>query len=71
MTNRTLTVRLSEEEHEALRAYAFALDDSMNDVVRRAIQSYLAEGDRVEEVDSLLAEARTRYRTALDKLADL
>lgn len=71
MATKALTVRLPEDEHEALRAYAFAVDGSMNDVVRRAVQEFLADPGRAEQVDALLDQARGRYRVALDELADM
>jgi uncharacterized protein (DUF1778 family) len=66
-----LTVRLSPEEHEAVKAYAFVTDTSINDVLRRSVQEFIADKGRGEQVDSLLEQARNRYRVALDKLADL
>ncbi|CAN5221529.1 hypothetical protein BH20ACT9_BH20ACT9_09190 [soil metagenome] len=66
-----LTVRLAHEEYEAVRGYAFATDTSMNDIVRRALREFLAGEGREEEFEAFLTRARSQYRVALDKLADL
>lgn len=66
-----VTLRLSKEEYEALRTFAFVTESSINEVARRALRDFLAAQGRREEFDALLKKARTQYRVALDKLADL
>lgn len=66
-----VTLRLSKEEYEALRTFAFVTSSSINEVARRALRDFLVAKGRSEEFDALLKKARTQYRVALDKLADL
>lgn len=70
MEQRTLTVRMPHDEYETLRGYAFVTDRSMNDVVRDAVGQYLVGDGRREQFETLLENARSTYRVALDKLAD-
>jgi hypothetical protein len=64
-------LRLSSEEHTALRTFAQITGASANDVVRRALREFLAGPGRREEFETLLKQAREDYALALDKLADL
>lgn len=66
-----ITVRLQTEEFEALRAFASLTGRSMNDVIREATTEYLAADGRKAEFEQLLDQVRSRYRVALDKLADM
>ena len=66
-----LNVRVPKDVYDALRTYAYATDNSINEVVMRALADLLASQGRQEEVDSFLEGARKQYRVALDKLADL
>lgn len=66
-----VTLRLSQDEYEALRTFAFVTDSSINEVARRALREFLVTKGREEEFDVLLKKARLQYRVALDKLADL
>jgi hypothetical protein len=66
-----VTLRLSQDEYEALRTFAFVTDTSINEVARRALREFLVTKGREEEFDVLLKKARSQYRVALDKLADL
>jgi hypothetical protein len=70
MVTKALTVRLPEDEHTALRLYAFLSGVSFNDAVVQAVRQFLlSKHDELFEkgIDRL----RTQYRVALDKLADL
>ena len=67
---RTLTIRMPHDEYEALRGYAFVTDRSMNDVACAAVGAYLTGPGRRQQFESLLDDARSTYRAALDKLAD-
>lgn len=69
--SQAVTVRLSQDEYEALRTFAFVTGASINEVARRALREFLVAQGRGEEFDALLKKARTQYRVALDKLADL
>ena len=74
MTNETemqsFPLRLSKEEHAALRGYAHATDTSMNDIARRAVREYLAGSARREHVLAAADKFRDQYAIALEKLAD-
>lgn len=66
-----LTVRISDEEHELLRTYAFHKRSSMNDVVRMAIRAHLSGAEISEGFEELVKNIREQYRIGLDKLKDL
>lgn len=68
---RTLTIRVPEDVHEALRTLAFATNTSINEIAVRALRDHLAHEGHRRAVEAFLAQARRRYRVALDKLADL
>jgi uncharacterized protein (DUF1778 family) len=67
----SMTLRLSEEEHEALKGAAHAFGSSMNDVVRRALREFLSGSARREEFDELLKRTHEQYGRAFEKLADM
>jgi hypothetical protein len=67
----TMSLRLNEEEHEALRGAAYAFGTSMNEVVRRAIREFLTGPARREEIERLFDRANQEYGAAFRKLADL
>lgn len=67
----TMSLRLNEEEHEALRGAAYAFGISMNEVVRRAVRDFLTGPARREEIARLFAQANQEYGAAFRKLADL
>ncbi|MGH7369666.1 MAG: DNA-binding protein [Candidatus Methylomirabilaceae bacterium] len=69
--SQAVTVRLSRDEYEALRTFAFVTESSINEVARRALREFLVTQGRREDFDSLLKKARIQYRVALDRLADL
>jgi predicted transcriptional regulator len=68
---KTLTVRVPEEIHEALRTLAFATNASINELVTRSIALYLSDEGHRQAVESVLRRARGQYRVALGKLADM
>lgn len=68
--NRMLTVRLSQAQHKALRAFAFVANVSRNEVVVRALEDYLKEQGSESTVDALLQEQRARLRQAVRGLDD-
>lgn len=64
-------LRISQEEHAALKTFAAVTGTSANEVARRAIREYLAGTARREEFETVLARSREQYAVALDKLADM
>jgi len=62
-----MTLRLTEEETEALRSYAHDSGRSMQDVAREAIRAYVS--DRTHRRAELLARIVAEDREALDLLA--
>lgn len=70
MVHKALTLRIPEDEHDALKLYAFLTNTSLNETVVRAVREFLlSRSDELfeESIDRL----RAQYRVALDKLADL
>lgn len=70
MPTKTLTLRLPEDEHNALRLFAFLSDISLNEAAVRAIREFLLSKED-ELFEQGIDRLRTQYRVALDKLADL
>lgn len=62
-----MTLRLTDEETEALRAYAHESGRSMQDVAREAIRTYVS--DRAKKRDAILARIVSEDRDLLDLLA--
>jgi uncharacterized protein (DUF1778 family) len=65
--HRAITLRLPEAQHEALRTLAFVEGTSINELVLRAVRSYLTAQHRVERFESLLDRARLQYRELLGR----
>jgi len=63
-----MTLRLTDEETEALRRRAAAEGRSMQDVARQAVRDYVHLADRAEVLDRVLDSELPRYRDALDRL---
>lgn len=64
------SVRLEADVHTPLKRYTFFSGQSMNEVVGKGIGDHLvAHGDEIQ--DAIINDTRTRYRSVLDKLADL
>lgn len=63
-----MTLRLTDEETEALRERASQEGASMQDVARRAIRSYVEERNRRDVLAEVLDEELPRYAEALDRL---
>jgi hypothetical protein len=66
-----LTVRLSPELHEQLRAYKFFTHRPINELVVRLIAEYLAGPGREEIENGMTERAKEMYGVALDELADM
>lgn len=67
---KVVMVRMSPEEHEALKIFSFHTGISINEVMLRATRQFLATEGKSKELDALLRNARNRFRSALDKLND-
>jgi predicted transcriptional regulator len=63
-----MTLRLSDEEADALRAQAETEDRSMQDVARAAVREYVDRRAVTRRVDEALDVLTPRYRDVLDRL---
>ena len=63
-----MTLRLTDEESEALRLRAGREGRSMQDVARTAVRDYIERTSRRELVDEVLDEQLPRYAEALSRL---
>lgn len=63
-----MTLRLSDEEADALRAQAEAENRSMQDVARAAVREYVDRHVVTQRVDEALDILTPRYRDVLDRL---
>jgi plasmid stability protein len=63
-----MTLRLTDEESEALRLRAAREGRSMQDVARTAVRDYIDRTGRRELVDEVLDEELPRYAEALRRL---
>lgn len=64
-----MTLRLSDDEAEALRRYAQHEARSMQDVAREAVREYVEHHSRSDLLDQVLDEELPRYAEALKRLA--
>jgi predicted transcriptional regulator len=63
-----MTLRLTDEETEALRRRARLESRSMQDVARQAVREYVESHSRAELLDRVLDEELPRYAEALERL---
>lgn len=63
-----MTLRLTDEETEALRRRAKLESRSMQDVARQAVREYVENHSRAELLDQILEEELPRYTEALERL---
>ncbi|GAA5016591.1 DUF6290 family protein [Actinopolymorpha pittospori] len=63
-----MTLRLTDEEAEALRMRAELEHRSMQDVARQAVREYIESHSRVDLLDRVLDEELPRYAEALERL---
>jgi len=63
-----MTLRLSDDEADALRRRAERESRSMQEVARQAIREYVEGHSRAELLDRVLDEELPRYAEALDRL---
>lgn len=65
-----MTLRLDEQESEALRAQAEHEGRSMQDVARQAVRDYIERTSKRELLDRVLDEEIPRYAEALRRLGE-
>ena len=63
-----MTLRLDEQETEALRKRAEREGRSMQDVARQAVRDYVERTSKRELLDSVLGQELPRYAEALERL---
>lgn len=63
-----MTLRLTDDEIEALRARAAREGRSMQDVARGAVRLYIAQTSERELLDEVLDAELPRYAEALERL---
>ena len=63
-----MTLRLTDDETEALRRRAQREARSMQDVARQAVREYVESHSRAELLDRVLDEELPRYAEALERL---
>lgn len=63
-----MTLRLSDDETDALRRYAERESRSMQDVARQAVRDYIENHSRAALLDNVLDEELPRYAEALERL---
>ena len=63
-----MTLRLDEQETEALRKRADREGRSMQDVARQAVRDYIERTSKRELLDSVLDGELPRYAEALERL---
>ena len=65
-----MTLRLADDETEALRRRAELERRSMQEVARQAIREYVENHSRAEFLDRVLDEELPRYAEALERLGE-
>jgi predicted transcriptional regulator len=65
-----MTLRLTDDETEALRRQAAAEGRSMQDVARHAVRDYVERHARAELLDHVLDSELPRYADALRRLGE-
>jgi hypothetical protein len=63
-----MTLRLSDDEAEALRLRAELEGRSMQEVVRQAVREYVESHSRSDLLDRVLDEELPRFAEALERL---
>lgn len=63
-----MTLRLTDDEAEALRRRAEAERRSMQEVARAAVREYVERHEHDDEVDQAAEWVTTNFREALDRL---
>ena len=65
-----MTLRLTDTEHEALRARADAEGISMQEAARRAVREFVTRGDHRDRVARAAALVMDNHRDALRRLGE-
>jgi predicted transcriptional regulator len=65
-----MTLRLTDDETDALRRRAQREGRSMQEVAREAVREYIDRTSRRELLDQVLDEELPRYAEALDRLGE-
>lgn len=65
-----MTLRLDEQEAEALRKRAEHEGRSMQDVARQAVRDYIERTSKRELLDGVLDHELPRYAEALERLGE-
>ncbi|WP_346282379.1 ribbon-helix-helix protein, CopG family [Pseudonocardia sp.] len=65
-----MTLRLTDEETEALRRRAQREGRSMQEVAREAVRDYIDRTSRRELLDRVLDDELPRYAEALERLGE-
>jgi predicted transcriptional regulator len=63
-----MTLRLTDQEADALRRRAELEGRSMQDVARQAVRDYIERTSKRELIDRVLDEELPRYAEALERL---
>lgn len=63
-----MTLRLTEDEQDALKARAAAEGISMQDAARRAVRDYVAQGQHRDRVSAAAQRVMDAHADALDRL---
>lgn len=63
-----MTLRLTDDEHKALRERAEAEGMSMQEAVRRAVREYVARGQHRDRVGEATERVMTAHADALGRL---
>ena len=63
-----MTLRLTDDESEALRRRAAQESRSMQDVARQAVREYIENHSRADLLDRVLDSELPRYAEALERL---
>jgi len=70
MSAMAMTLRLTDDEREALRRRARLEGRSMQEVAREAVREYIDRTSRRELLDRVLDEDLPRYAEALKRLGE-
>lgn len=65
-----MTLRLTEQETQALRQRAQREGRSMQEIARHAVREYVERRERLELLDRVLDEELPRYEDALRRLGE-
>lgn len=58
------------DEYEVLKSYAFFVGSSINDVLLRAVRTYLRARAADAQLDAMVEEARRRFQETVERMPD-